>query len=110
MHQVSTDGLSTLHQIDPLTGEATEIGPIGFERVPRLVFGRPRGRCTSPVERDDGSDAVVLITIDLETGLPSCARVRSKPGLAPVLAHKAGGHARANALLLVTDSSPGRKW
>ena len=109
MHPVSTDGLSTLHQIDPRTGEATEIGPIGFERVPRLSKTN-RGTLYATGERDDGSDAVVLITTDLETGLPSCSRVRSKPGLAPVLAQKAGGHARANALLLVTDSSPGRKW
>ena len=61
------DGAATLFTIDTATGTATEVGPIGFERVSAMDFG-PDGILYATGERTDGSDTNVLLTIDPVTG------------------------------------------
>ncbi len=62
------DGQSTLYTIDPVTGEASEIGPIGFERVSAMDYERLTGRLLAAAERADGSDIHVLLVVDPVTG------------------------------------------
>jgi hypothetical protein len=61
------DGLATLYRIDPATGAAAAIGPIGFERVSGMDFGSD-GRLYGAGERADGTNTPVLIVIDTGTG------------------------------------------
>jgi len=63
-----SDGLATFNAIDPLTGAATPVGPIGFERVSGMDFHPVTGVLYATGERADGSDTPVLITIDTSTG------------------------------------------
>lgn len=63
-------GPATLYRIDPLSGEATLIGPIGFNRVGALDFHPETGVLYGVGERANTTDTVgVLITIDPLTGL-----------------------------------------
>jgi len=62
------DGLATLYRIDPATGAAAAIGPIGFQRVSAIDFG-PDGRLYGTGERNDGTNTNVLIVIDTATGV-----------------------------------------
>lgn len=62
-----SNGLANLFAIDPITGAATLIGPIGFERVSAMDFG-PDGRLYATAERADGSNTPVLIIIDTVSG------------------------------------------
>ncbi len=61
------DGLATLYRIDPSTGAATAIGPIGFQRVSGMDFDAS-GVLYANAERNDGSNTNVLIRIDPATG------------------------------------------
>ena len=61
------NALSTLYTIDSATGEATEVGPIGFERCSGMAFDTS-GITYATCERSDGSNTHVLITIDRSTG------------------------------------------
>jgi hypothetical protein len=62
------DGMSILHEINPLTGATTLIGPIGFERVSGMAFNVADGKMYATGERADGSNTHVLLTINLATG------------------------------------------
>lgn len=62
-----SDGLSTLHTINPATGAATAVGPIGFQRCGGMDFDGVAMFATC--ERNDGSDTPVLVRIDLTTGV-----------------------------------------
>jgi WD40 repeat protein len=64
---IGRDGLSTLYKIDPASGFATMIGPIGFERVSAIDFG-PDGNLYGTGERADGSNIHVFIAIDTASG------------------------------------------
>ena len=83
------DDPSTLYTIDPETGEATEIGPIGFERVSGMDFDATTGTLFATGERADGSDIHVLITIDPATG--------------------SGTEVGPTGVEFLTDVTPGRK-
>jgi hypothetical protein len=61
------DGPATLYRIDPATGDATVIGPIGFERCGGMDFNAV-GTLFATAEQTDGSDTSVLITINPMTG------------------------------------------
>ena len=61
------DGPATLYSVNPATGAATTIGPIGFERCGGMDFDAT-GTLFATAERNDGSDTAVLITIDPKTG------------------------------------------
>ena len=61
------DGLSTLYRVDPATGAATPIGPIGFERVGSIDFSAD-GTLYGVGERDDPDETPILISIDPSTG------------------------------------------
>jgi len=61
------DGPGTLYSIDPVSGVATAIGAIGFERCSGMVFGA-NGDLFATCERSDGSDTHVLVAIDTATG------------------------------------------
>lgn len=61
------DGLSTLYHINPASGAATIIGPVGFERCGGMDFDG-KGVLFSTCERADGSDTPVLVTINVLTG------------------------------------------
>jgi IPTL-CTERM motif len=61
------DGLSTLYSIDPGTGAATMIGPVGFERCGGMDFSAD-GNLFATCERADGSNTPVLVRIDPATG------------------------------------------
>ena len=61
------NGLATLHRLDPHTGVATLVGPIGFQRVSAMDFDA-NGTLYATGERNDGSDTSVLLTIDTATG------------------------------------------
>lgn len=61
-------GDSTLYTVDPVTGESTVIGPIGFAGVSGLAF-LGDGRLVGSAEADDGGTRVaVLIEINPFTG------------------------------------------
>ena len=60
------DGLSTLYRIDPNSGSANLIGPVGFERCGAMDFDRG-GQLFAACERP-ATDVPVLVTIDLRTG------------------------------------------
>ena len=74
------NGPATLYTIDPATGVATEVGPIGFERCGGMDFdssGTLYATCELPNggagvdglgASGNGSDPSVLITIDPATG------------------------------------------
>ena len=62
---LGSSGAATLYTIDPATGVATAIGPIGFNRVSSLDFGP--GSVLYGVGSDGGGNAV-LITINTATG------------------------------------------
>ena len=62
------NGLATLLKIDPTTGAAGVIGPIGFERVSGMDYDRETGVLYATGERADGSNTNVLIAIDPATG------------------------------------------
>ena len=67
------DGPSILYDIDPLTGSATAVGPVGFDRCSGMDFdasGTLYATCEQPADPDQpGSfDLHVLITIDPLTG------------------------------------------
>ncbi len=62
------DGPATLYRIDPTTGDATVIGPIGFERCGGMDFNAA-GILFATAERMDGSNTTVLITINPNTGV-----------------------------------------
>ena len=62
------DGPSTLYVIDALTGEGTQVGSIGFERVSGLDVNPNTNTLYATAERSDGSNTHVLITIDAITG------------------------------------------
>lgn len=64
---LGSDGLSTLYRIDPATGAATPIGPIGFERVGSIDF-HADGTLYGVGERDDVNETPILISIDPLTG------------------------------------------
>ncbi len=61
------DGPSTFFTIDSSTGEATAVGPTGFERCSAMDID-DAGTIFASCERTDGSDAPVLITIDPSDG------------------------------------------
>jgi DNA-binding beta-propeller fold protein YncE len=63
---LGNDGPSTLYRIDPATGAATQIGPIGFERCSGMDFFVDT--LYAACERSDGSNTHVLITIDPSSG------------------------------------------
>lgn len=63
------DGPSTLYRINPRTGRAIEVGPIGFERVSAMDFDPTSETLFATGERSDGSDTHVLITVDPVTGV-----------------------------------------
>ncbi|MEM8960144.1 MAG: IPTL-CTERM sorting domain-containing protein [Acidobacteriota bacterium] len=58
---------STLYTVDPSTGAAVAVGPIGFERCSGADFDAA-GTLFATCERADGSDTPVLVTIDPMTG------------------------------------------
>jgi hypothetical protein len=62
---IGSSGPATLYSIDPATGAATAIGPIGFNRVSGLDFAP--NRVLYGVGSDGGGNAV-LITINTTTG------------------------------------------
>jgi len=62
------DGLSDLIQIDPVTGEPSVVGSIGFERVSGMDYDRETGVLYATGERPGGSNTSVLIAIDPATG------------------------------------------
>ncbi|CAB1060079.1 hypothetical protein D1BOALGB6SA_4844 [Olavius sp. associated proteobacterium Delta 1] len=62
------DGMSTLYTINPASGAATPVGPIGFERVSAMDYDA-EGTLFATGERADGTDTLVLLTIDPETGV-----------------------------------------
>ncbi|GIW42058.1 MAG: hypothetical protein KatS3mg076_2635 [Candidatus Binatia bacterium] len=64
---VGPDGPASLYRIDPATGAATPVGPIGFERCSGMDFG-PTGTLFATCERSDGTDTHVLVTVDTSTG------------------------------------------
>ena len=67
---IGPDEPSFLYQIDPSTGKATEIGTgIGFERISGMDFDPSTGTLYATGEKADGSDRVILITIDPNTGV-----------------------------------------
>ena len=61
------DGPATLYRVDPATGTATVVGPIGFERCGGMDFNAA-GTLFATAEQTDGSDTAVLITINTNTG------------------------------------------
>lgn len=60
-------GAATLYTIDPATGVATAVGPIGFAQVGALAFALD-GSTLYGVGFDSGSGESILITIDTATG------------------------------------------
>lgn len=62
-----SDGLADFYRIDPRSGLATLIGPIGFQRVSAMDFSQD-GVLYATGERNDDSDTPVLITINIATG------------------------------------------
>jgi len=62
------DGPSTLSTIDKTSGVATEVGPVGFERCSGMDFNPQDATMYATCERSDGSDELVLITLNLGTG------------------------------------------
>jgi hypothetical protein len=78
------NGLATLYEIDALSGAATPVGPIGFERVGAIDFDA-NGMLYGIGERADGSNRTVLLTIDPLTG----AGTEVGP---PVITSSGGGH------------------
>ncbi len=61
----TTTGESVLYRIDPSTGEATEVGPIGFQGCSGMDFN-PSWALYATCTRADGTH--VLVTIDQESG------------------------------------------
>ena len=61
------DEPSILYTIDPETGEATEVGPIGFERVSGMDFDAATATLFATGEQF-GSETHMLLTIDPATG------------------------------------------
>jgi len=68
---IGPEGDSTLHRIDPNTGEATAVGSgIGFQRVSGLDFHPATGILYATGEREAGDvDVNVLLTINPSTGV-----------------------------------------
>jgi hypothetical protein len=64
---VGPDGASTLNTIDPATGIATPVGPLGFERCGAMEADAA-GTLYAACERSDGSDIPVLVTVDSASG------------------------------------------
>lgn len=64
---VGADGLSTLFTVDPGTGVATTVGPIGFERCGSMDADS-LGDLYAVCERTDGTNTAVLVSIDDATG------------------------------------------
>lgn len=64
---VGSDGMASFYEIDPGTGVATLIGPVGFERC-GAIDTDSSGVIYGHAERADGSDTGVLITINPNTG------------------------------------------
>lgn len=62
------NGLATLYRINPASGAAVAIGPIGYERVSALEYDEVTGILYGTGERNDGSNTNVLLTIDPSTG------------------------------------------
>jgi hypothetical protein len=68
--QTSGDQPSSLYKIDPATGDATLIGPIGFNGVTGLEF-LPDGRLIASANNDneeEGEVIAVLLEINIHTG------------------------------------------
>lgn len=65
---VGPNGLADLYRIDPTSGAAALIGPIGFERVSGIEYDRETGVLYATGERADGTNTNVLIAIDPATG------------------------------------------
>lgn len=65
--QTSGNSPSSLYMIDPATGNANLIGPIGFDGVTGLEF-LPDGRLIASANDDNGDVIAVLIEIDPNTG------------------------------------------
>jgi len=63
-----SDGPSTLFSIDKTTGVATPIGATGFERCSGMDFNPGDSTMYATCERSDGSDTLVLVSINLSTG------------------------------------------
>jgi len=61
------DGPATLYRINPATGAATVVGPIGFERCGGMDFNAA-GTLFATAERADTTNTTVLITINTMTG------------------------------------------
>ena len=97
-------GGSTLYQIDPLTGVATAVGPIGFERCGASDFDAtgvlyaacedpdlaPPPPTTAGVGSDGGSPGV-LVTIDLATGAGTAVGPTGISGAITDISFDAGG-------------------
>jgi len=62
------NGPSTLFSIDKTTGVATSIGPTGFERCSGMDFNPGDFTMYATCERSDGSNIIVLVTLNLSTG------------------------------------------
>lgn len=62
------NGPSSLYTLDTVTGDATLIGPIGFERCGGIDFS-PTGILYAVCERMDGSNTNVLVVVDPSTGI-----------------------------------------
>jgi len=63
-----SNGMSTLYTIDTMSGTATMVGAIGFERCGAMDVSAD-GTIYAACERADGSDTPVLITIDPVAGV-----------------------------------------
>lgn len=61
------DGPATLYRVDPATGDATIVGPIGYERCGGMDFDAA-GTLFATAERADSTNTSVLITINPMTG------------------------------------------
>ena len=64
---VGPNGPSTLYTINPATGAATLVGPVGFERCSGMDFNSS-GTLFATCERSNGSDIHVLIIINTSSG------------------------------------------
>ena len=62
------DDEATFWSIDPETGEATEVGDVGFIKVSAMDFHPVSGVLYAPGRRMGEDDVEVLITINVETG------------------------------------------
>ena len=64
---VGSTGLARLYRIDPTTGAAALIGPIGFERVSGMEYDRETGVLYATGQRTDAAHTNVLLAIDPST-------------------------------------------